>query len=65
MRSIFVALFCVLSLCLLLPAQDTRGTISGTITDSQGASVAGASVTVTKHRNRYQHTSYIKSERLL
>ena len=30
-----------------LPAQDTRGMISGTVTDPQGAQVVGASVTVT------------------
>ena len=37
--------------CLLLPcfanAQDTRGNISGTVTDSQAAVIAGANITVT------------------
>jgi len=35
------------ALSLNLPAQDTRGMISGTVTDPQGAHVVGASVTVT------------------
>lgn len=43
MRTV-IALFCV-SLAPL-PAQDTRGAIAGTVTDSQSAVVAGATVTV-------------------
>lgn len=46
MRALSAALF-LISIPFLLPAQDTRGNISGTVTDSQAATIAGASVTVT------------------
>src|ERR1041384_1941753 len=44
-RFLASALFCVLAPGLLY-AQDTRGSINGTVTDSQSAVVAGASVIV-------------------
>ena len=37
----------LLAVCSSLLAQDTRGNISGTVTDPQGAAIAGAAVTVT------------------
>lgn len=40
------AVLAVLLSAVTAPAQDTRGSISGTVTDSQGAVVAGASVVV-------------------
>jgi hypothetical protein len=40
-----LALF--VSFCFVLSAQDTRGNISGTVTDPQGGTVAAAAVTVT------------------
>ena len=45
-----------------LAAQDTRGTISGTVADAQGAMIAGASVTVANtgtgtHTNLKTNTS--------
>ena len=44
----FFTLLCILSLAVCsLPAQDTRGTISGIVIDQQAAVVPGASVTVT------------------
>jgi hypothetical protein len=45
-RSFSTALL-FLFLALPLAAQETRGTFAGTVTDSSGAAVAGASVTVT------------------
>jgi hypothetical protein len=44
MRLVLIALLAITPTLLL--AQDTRGTISGTVTDAQGASIAGAPVTV-------------------
>lgn len=46
MRSFFSVL-CLISAASVLPAQDTRGKISGTVTDSHAALIAGAAVTVT------------------
>ena len=46
-------------------AQDTRGTISGTVTDSQGASVAGSVVTVTNVGTGIDDKSSYEFERLL
>jgi len=43
----YKTLFVLALLPAVLLAQDTRGIISGSVTDPQGASVAGASVTVT------------------
>ena len=40
-------LFTLVLLPMLLAAQDTRGTINGTVTDPQAASIGGASVSVT------------------
>lgn len=39
----------LLSICVVMPfhAQETRGTFSGTVTDSTGAAITGATVTVT------------------
>jgi carboxypeptidase family protein len=34
------------TLCIFTPAQDTRGNISGTVTDAQGAVISGATVIV-------------------
>ncbi len=42
----FSAWFAAFLLPAILAAQDTRGTISGSATDPQGATVAGANVTV-------------------
>jgi hypothetical protein len=38
------------SLAVIAPAQETTGSISGTITDSSGAVVKGATVTLTNTR---------------
>ncbi len=47
-RFVMSALFCALLLMpLAMQAQQYSGTITGTVTDAQGAAVAGASVTVT------------------
>src|SRR5271157_2720939 len=47
----FVALIWLVALCVLLPvqlrSQSFYGSVVGTITDASGASVAGATVTVT------------------
>jgi hypothetical protein len=45
--SILATLTLTFSLCILANAQDITGSIVGTVKDSTGASVAGASVTVT------------------
>ena len=44
---IFSATLLALCFAAALPAQDTRGAISGSVTDQQGAIMSGASVTVT------------------
>jgi outer membrane receptor protein involved in Fe transport len=47
MRQVAIALLASLPSALF--AQDTRGTISGTVTDPQGAAIVGAAVTVTNN----------------
>jgi hypothetical protein len=46
-RGFFPSALLAARLISLLPAQDTRGTISGTVTDSQNAVLVGAAVLVT------------------
>ncbi len=46
MKRLVLTIFVVLSLAAAAKAQTFRGTILGTVTDSSGAAVAGASVTV-------------------
>ena len=41
-----VCIFVLSVSSILAPAQDTRGNISGTVTDSQGAVISGAAVVV-------------------
>ena len=43
---ILIVISAVLLSALVTPAQDTRGSISGTVTDSQGAAIPGATVIV-------------------
>jgi len=45
--TLFVSLLAVLFSVALLPAQTFRGGVQGTVTDTSGASVSGALVTVT------------------
>ncbi|MDZ4801007.1 MAG: carboxypeptidase-like regulatory domain-containing protein [Bryobacteraceae bacterium] len=47
MRSFSLALVGLCMLASSIYAQDTRGNISGTLTDAQGASVTGAQITIT------------------
>jgi hypothetical protein len=42
-----IALFCCLISVALLPAQDTRGSISGVVTDDSGAAIADARIVIT------------------
>src|SRR5215472_12055063 len=47
MRSIVCLVAAALGLAVVAGAQESRGTIQGTVKDQQGAVVAGATVTVT------------------
>ena len=59
------ALTALLSLCILIPsslwAQNAQGTIVGHVTDSSGAAVAGARVTIVDTGNGIAHTTVTSS----
>lgn len=47
MRRLYVLLIAMIGMAAWSPAQESRGTIFGTVTDPQGAAVAGVEVAVT------------------
>ena len=65
MKIRFLFLFAVLlSLPLAVTAQTSRGTVSGTVTDPNGAVVAGATVTLTNAETNVERTSVTSDEGL-
>ncbi len=61
MRTLLIALI-VLGLNLGVQAQTSRGTVSGVISDSQGAVIAGATVTLTNDETGVARTTVTNSE---
>ncbi|PYV18191.1 MAG: hypothetical protein DMG07_04425 [Acidobacteria bacterium] len=57
MTTSFRAFCCVVLFCLGLPAQEYRGSLSGTVTDPSGAAVPGVTIAVTSVERNVSYTT--------